>query len=452
MNVKDFPMFRPVLLASLLLVGGASSLFAAEPATGLATVPPVVAVEPKGELLDKVAAVVNDSIVTESEVTEQIAMITARLEEQKTPMPPADVIRRQVLDRLVIQEIQLQRAERLGMKVSDEQLNAAVGEIAKRNNLELAQLPDALRAQGIDYQSYRENVRKEITLTGLRQREVLGRINVTPRELDQFLERLKKLPSETSEYNISHILIAVPQDANQAQVDELERRANEVYERASGSEDFSRLAVAYSNSQTALEGGALGWRKGPELPTFLAELVVGLKSGEISKPMRTPSGFHLVKLNEMRSTEGDPVVATDTCAAYPHATQRAAGRCDGEAATRRHSRTHREGRGLRAAGIEPVGRLRLVRQRRRPGLEWPGQLRSRIRIRAFGPQGERNFRTVPHPVRLAHRPAARSAAVRYHRGQSAAARLPAAAREQGGRGNRNLDARMRDEPSSNTDV
>jgi len=302
-------MFRPVLLASLLLVCGAPSLFAAEPATDLATVPPVVAAEPKGELLDKVAAVVNDSIVTESEVTEQITMITARLEEQKTQMPPADVIRRQVLDRLIIQEIQLQRAERLGMKVSDEQLNAAIGDIARRNNLQLAQLPDALRAQGIDYQSYRENVRKEITLTGLRQREVLGRINVTPRELDQFLERLKKLPSETSEYNISHILIAVPQDANQAQVDELERRANEVYERASGAEDFSRLAVAYSNSQTALEGGALGWRKGPELPTFLAELVVGLKSGEISKPMRTPNGFHLVKLNEMRSTEGDPVVA-----------------------------------------------------------------------------------------------------------------------------------------------
>ena len=231
-------MFRPVLLASLLLVGGARSLFAAEPAPALPTVPAVVASEPKGELLDKVAAVVNDSIVTESEVTEQIAMITARLEEQKTPMPPADVIRRQVLDRLVIQEIQLQRAERLGMKVSDEQLNAAISEIAKRNNLQLAQLPDALRAQGIDYQSYRENVRKEITLTGLRQREVLGRINVTPRELDQFLERLKKLPSETSEYNISHILIAVPQDANQAQVDELERRANEVYERASGSRGF----------------------------------------------------------------------------------------------------------------------------------------------------------------------------------------------------------------------
>jgi peptidyl-prolyl cis-trans isomerase SurA len=137
---------------------------------------------------------------------------------------------------------------------------------------------------------------------------VLGRINVTPRELDQFLERIKKLPSETDQYNLSHILIAVPQEATQAQIDELAKRADEIYERATGTEDFSRLAVAYSNSQTALEGGSLGWRKGPEIPTFLTEIVVGLKKGQVSKPIRTPSGFHLVKLNDIRSVDGSRIV------------------------------------------------------------------------------------------------------------------------------------------------
>jgi peptidyl-prolyl cis-trans isomerase SurA len=143
-------------------------------------------------------------------------------------------------------------------------------------------------------------------MQALRQRDVLSKISVTPRELEQYLERLKKLPSETTEYNLSHILLAIPPDATQAQVDEISKLAQDILER-SKTEDFSRLAVAYSNSQTALEGGSLGWRKGPELPTFLAELVVGMKAGDVSKPLATPNGYHLVKLNATRSTEGSPI-------------------------------------------------------------------------------------------------------------------------------------------------
>ena len=295
MKCKEFPMLRPILAALSLLLAAMPLTQAAEAAT------------PSGQLVDKVAAIVGDGLVTESELEEQLATITGRLREQKTPLPPEDVIRKQVLDRLIMQEIQFQRADRIGLNITDEQLNAALQDIAQRNNMTLSQLPAALAAQGIDYAGYRDNIRKEITLTALRQRDVIGHINVTPRELEQFLERVKKLPSETTQYNISHILIAVPQDATQPQVDELSQRAAEVYARATGVEDFSRLAVAYSNSQTALEGGSLGWRKGPELPTFLAEIVVGLKPGEISHPLRTPSGFHLIRLNEVRSTDGSKI-------------------------------------------------------------------------------------------------------------------------------------------------
>ena len=262
----------------------------------------------RGVMLDRVAAIVNENIISQSELDDQVSVISQRLAEQRTAVPPADVLRKQVLDRLIVQEVQMQRAGRLGLKVSDEQLNAALNEIATRNNIALADLPRALASQGIDYGTYRENMRKEIALTSLRQRDVIGKINVTPRELEQFIERQKKLPSATTEYNVSHILIAVAQDAAQSQVDELSKRAQDIFERASGTEDFGRLAVAYSNSQTALEGGSLGWRKGPELPTFFAEEIVKLKAGGISKPIRTPSGFHLIKLNETRSTDANRII------------------------------------------------------------------------------------------------------------------------------------------------
>jgi peptidyl-prolyl cis-trans isomerase SurA len=136
----------------------------------------------------------------------------------------------------------------------------------------------------------------------LRQRDVFARINVSPREIDQFIERQKKMPSAENEYDISHILIAVPQAATPEQLEEVERKSAEVYQKATGGEDFGRLAVSYSNAQTALEGGRLGWRKGPELPTFLAEVISGLKAGDVTKPIRTPSGFHIVRLNEMRGS------------------------------------------------------------------------------------------------------------------------------------------------------
>jgi peptidyl-prolyl cis-trans isomerase SurA len=253
-----------------------------------------------GELLDRVAATVNEGVVLSSEVDEQMALMAERLRAQQIEMPPQNVLRQQVLERLVLQELQMQRASRAGIKVSDETLNNTLRDVAEQNRIPLAQLPDALASQGIDYASYREGLRKELAMQLLRQRDVITRINVSPRELDQFIERQKKMPSESNEYNISHILIAVPQAATPDQLEEADRKAREVYQKATSGDDFSRLAVAYSNAQTALEGGSLGWRKGPELPTFLAEVIAGLKAGDVTQPIRTPSGFHLVKLNEMR--------------------------------------------------------------------------------------------------------------------------------------------------------
>jgi peptidyl-prolyl cis-trans isomerase SurA len=258
--------------------------------------------ETKGVLLDRIAAIVNDGVVLTSELDSQIQLVSQRLESQHLELPPQNVLRQQVLDRLVLQQIELQRAEHVGVKVSDDTLNAALEDVAKRNNLTLSQLPDALAGQGIDYAAYRDDLRKEITLSMLRQRDVLEHISVTPKEIDQYLDKQAKMPSAENEYNVSHILIAVPQEATPEQVDQAGKRAADVYQRASSGEDFAKLAVAYSNSQTALEGGSLGWRKGSELPTFLTDVVAQLKPGQVSEPLRTPTGFHIVRLNDVRAS------------------------------------------------------------------------------------------------------------------------------------------------------
>jgi peptidyl-prolyl cis-trans isomerase SurA len=255
-----------------------------------------------GVLLDRVAAVVNDGVVLNSELEEQRAAVTERLRDQKLELPPESVLRQQVLERLVVQELQVQRAERAGLKVPDEALNDALAQVAQRNQIPLSQLPQVLAQQGIDYAAYRDSMRKELLRSLLMQRDVYQHIAVTPREVDQYLEKQKNAPSEAAEYNVSHILIAIPQAATPEQIDEASKRAQDVYDKAEKGEDFAQLAVAYSNSQKALEGGALGWLKGSQVPTFLTETVAKLQPGEVSQPLRTPTGWHLVKLNDVRNS------------------------------------------------------------------------------------------------------------------------------------------------------
>ncbi len=266
-----------------------------------------------GQLLDRVAATVSSEpgvqgVVLQSELEEQLAAIAERFQQAKQEVPPQNVLRQQVLERLVLQEIQMQRADRTNLKVPDETLNGALQDIAGRNKIPLSRLPEVLAQSGVEYAAYRDSIRKELTLSLLRQREVIQRISITPREVDQYLEKQKNAPEESAEYNVSHILISVPQASSPAQLDEADAKAKDVYERASKGEDFAKLAIAYSSSQTALEGGALGWRKGSELPTFLTDVIAKLRPGQVSEPLRTPTGYHIVRLNETRGASGPSVV------------------------------------------------------------------------------------------------------------------------------------------------
>jgi peptidyl-prolyl cis-trans isomerase SurA len=260
-----------------------------------------------GDLLDRIAAIVNDGLVLKSELDEQMTSVEKRLQEQKVELPSQSVLQQQVLDRLVLQEIQLQRAKHVGLTITDEQLNGALQEIAARNKIPFDQLPTALAAQGVDYKQYRESMRKELTLSTLRQRDVIAHINVSPHELEQYLAR-EQNAAANDEFNVSHILLSLPAAATPQQLEDISHKAQDVASRAGKGEDFGQLAIANSNSQTALEGGQLGWRKGSQLPQFILDLVVKMKPGEVSAPVRTPSGYHIVKLNERRSGEAPVII------------------------------------------------------------------------------------------------------------------------------------------------
>jgi peptidyl-prolyl cis-trans isomerase SurA len=251
----------------------------------------------RGELLDGVAAVVNDGIVLRGTLERQVATVSERFEQQGQPLPPRNVLRQQVLERLVMQEVQLQRAQRLGIRVPDEALNETLADVARRNQIQFSELPAVLESQGVDYASYREDVRREMTLNLLRQRDVYSRIFVSPREIDQCVAKRRTTGDVADlEYDLAHILVAVPASATPEQAEERAARAQGVYERARRGEDFAQLAIAYSDSGTALEGGALGWRRANQLPSFAAAAIASLADGQVTEPIRTPSGLHLFKV------------------------------------------------------------------------------------------------------------------------------------------------------------
>ena len=285
----------------LVLLAGAANALAADAVVARAKAS-------RGELLDRVVAIVNDGVVLNSELDTQVNEITQRLHAQKVQLPAESVVREQVLERLVVETIQAQHADKAGIIVSDEQVNNALEDIAKRNNVAFDKLPELLAGEGLVYADYRANLRREIQRQMLRSRDVVQRIAISPRELDQYIERQKNTATAANEYNVSHILIAVAQDATPEQLAHARQKAEDIATRATKDEAFNQLAVSFSDSQTALEGGALGWLKGPALPTFLAEVVPRMKAGEVSGVLQTGSGFHVVRLNEMRIGSGPQIV------------------------------------------------------------------------------------------------------------------------------------------------
>lgn len=251
-------------------------------------------------MLDGVAAIVNEGVVLKSELERSIALISENFSKQGIQLPPEDVLMDQVLERLIIEEIQMQRADRIGLQVSDQMLNQAIAQLASQNNIPFEALPEFLRQQGVNYGEYRRDMRRQMTLEQLRRIEVIQRITVAPREIDQCIAELEDNVVTESEFDLSHILISVPESATSEQIAEAEAEANEVYRQLQEGADFESMAVLHSDSETSLDGGSLGWRKGDQLPTMFSDVVGELEQGQVSEPIRAVSGFHLVKVNDLR--------------------------------------------------------------------------------------------------------------------------------------------------------
>ncbi|MEE8342768.1 MAG: peptidylprolyl isomerase [Gammaproteobacteria bacterium] len=256
--------------------------------------PPVVSKE-----LDHIVAVVNSNVIIRSELNTKANIIRRRLIDSDTPLPPRQVLERQVLDRMILEQLQTQLAREQGIRVDDEALNDNLRRLARRNNVTLSQFREVLDKDGFDYEQFREDVRSEIILSQLRRQMVENRIDVSELEVEHELQN-SKLDKDLKEYRLGHILVAVPEAASSDQIQEQQHKALSMVERLRGGAEFRNMAVAESDGQNALEGGDLGWRTGVQLPTLFADQIIAMQPGDITDPIRSPSGFHIIRLVDVR--------------------------------------------------------------------------------------------------------------------------------------------------------
>jgi len=267
----------------------------------LATAPFAAAEElsSTGEFIDGIAAVVDDGVVLKSQLAEQTDMILRRAEAQNIALPPAAELQEQLLERLIITEVQLQHAQRVGLRISDQMLNSSIENIARQNGVNFEDMPAILAADGIDYAKFRRDLRDEITLEQLRRAVV--DIEWSDRELEMCLADLEDNAAINSDYNLSNITLSMSESASAAEIEETLAEARQIIQRLEDGADFAALAIRYSDAQNALDGGALGWLKGEQLPSLYTTVVGELQAGEVTEPIRAPNSFHIVKVNDMRS-------------------------------------------------------------------------------------------------------------------------------------------------------
>jgi peptidyl-prolyl cis-trans isomerase SurA len=287
---------RALALAALLL--------------GLPSAPLLSAPAPGTEPLNAIVAVVNDDVIVDSELQHEVATVTAELQAKGTPIPPAKTLNKQVLERLIAKRLQAQRAAQLGIKVDDATLTKTMTEIASRNALTLEDLRATLEKGGVRFDDFREETRRQMISAQLERQEVLNTITVTDPEIDRFLEKDSGRLVERTEVRLQHILIAVPDGASQDQFKKAQAKAAGLVRQLRAGGDFAKLAVANSDGQQALDGGDLGWFKIAEVPTLVAEPARTMAKGEVSDPIRSQGGFHIVKVSDIKGSEGQVVSQT----------------------------------------------------------------------------------------------------------------------------------------------
>lgn len=265
--------------------------------------------------VDRVVAVVNDEALTQYELDDARRVVQTQLKQQKVEPPAPDVLDKQVLERLITQRALLQQAKEDGVKIDDTQVERAIQRIAQENKLSPEEFRRLLAQEKIPYAKYRDDIRNEMIVQRLREREVDSKIQVTDAEVDQYLATLKAQNAGETEYRLAHILVVVPEQASSDQIENRRRRAEEALRSVKSGADFAQVAAAFSDATDALQGGSLGWRSGARLPTVFADTVRDLKVGAVSGVLRSAAGFHIVKLLEKRS-HGDATVVDQTHARH----------------------------------------------------------------------------------------------------------------------------------------
>lgn len=260
---------------------------------------------PKVVLLDRIVAVVNNEVITKNELDDRMAIVLRQLRTQNVQPPPAEILERQVLERMITDRAQLIFARDSGIKIDDVQLDRSLARIAEQNRMSMPEFRRALERDGVSFDKLREDVRIEMTLARLREREVDAKIQVSESEIDNFLEDDKTAAPDNAEYNISHVLVRVPEGATSDQLERLQKRAREALGEVHAGVDFAKVAVGFSDAPDGLQGGSMGWRTRDHMPELFAEAVERMKPGDVSDLLRSPAGFHIVKLADRRGSKQD---------------------------------------------------------------------------------------------------------------------------------------------------
>jgi len=252
------------------------------------------------QVVDKVAAVVNNGVVLESDVDGLMQSVKLNAGQAGQQLPDDTTLRHQILERLIMDQIILQMGQKMGVKISDEQLDQAIANIAKQNNMTMDQMRSRLAYDGLNYNTYRNQIRKEMTISEVRNNEVRRRVTILPQEVESLAQQVGSQNDASTELNLSHILIPLPENPTADQVGEAESQARSIVDQAKNGGDFGKLAIAYSADQQALKGGQMGWGRIQELPSIFGQALSTAKKGDVVGPIRSGVGFHILKVNDLR--------------------------------------------------------------------------------------------------------------------------------------------------------
>ena len=269
-----------------------------------------VAANAQVQELDRVVAIVDEDVITATQLVERMQFIERQFEANGMELPPRDTLMSQLLERLVLDSLQLQMGERAGIRIPDEELTGAVQGIAQQNGMDMAQFRQVLAQDGMTYREFRDQIRREMIIARVQQNRVNDRIYISPQGLQNFLDSPVGQAATADDYRVGHILLAIADDAEPGAVEEAEAQAKEIVSELRDGADFAQMAVTHSAGQRALEGGDLGWRKAGQLPSLFADAVLGNEAGSVLEPIRSSSGIHIIKVLDKRGASNTMVQQT----------------------------------------------------------------------------------------------------------------------------------------------